>query len=114
MAVCGNRSTYFTNDVDRHAEWIARCMHTRMKYSTPPISTRAILMTLCGNKYTRVMSEIKVCHNTPIHQVFIANNALRSILLIDPDTLSTILQHYHNDCYVTVLDKRMVANIALV
>jgi hypothetical protein len=103
--------TYFTTDIDRHAEWIAKCIRTRMSYSAPPVSTRALLMTLCGKSYDSVMMLIKILHNPPLHYALRANCILRSKLMIDIDELSSILYHYYKDYRVTVFDKHMVANI---
>jgi hypothetical protein len=104
--------TIFPVDAPSHAVWIASCVHTRMQFIHPPISTMALLMTLAGNGYTKMMSQIKIDKSAPLYHVVGANILLRAQIGVTGSMLSDILEYYHHTCYVIVFGERMVANIS--
>jgi hypothetical protein len=108
----GGREHPFPSSRAAHSLWLAGCIGLRLMYSHPPVSTRSLLMTLCGSSYNEVCEVVRSDGSPSDCDIIMANMIVRALILMDIDTMSTILGHYHKSCYRVLMGVRHIEWIA--
>ena len=94
--------------------WISSCIHSRLSHQAPPVSLRSLLMTFACDKYNELMTIIRVDHSAQKYEIINANNAMRALLDVSIDTVSSKLAHFHDDCSIELFGYKMVNYIKIV